>query len=308
MSDELSPDDIPLPGYNHHRVTSAREKISAALASHTEVLTENAFKSFVGAVKSCLPYIVTLQTVQDSLIGYLGKKLSLGDRQEIACRLSGNIDELCMQRTVLSHSKPVAPEWALSCVESVHVVRSSNGNLVNRLVFKILTGAYAGRDIVSNWSFKRFNYSAVVTNEKGIGFGLTRPRLNRDGEDLSRYTYKDYRQLIGFECYLLVDPRRCGDYPTYVAIGHNSGTQNHNRKLLLSRLRANSPCILSEKVQHNCYACPVGKSECPRAVRRLSCYRGTCKVCRVAGLIDPSEAAFRDMCTKCADIERKRKK
>lgn len=308
MSDELSAEDVPIPPYNHHRVTSTREKLVAALAQHNERLEGDRFTSFVGAVKMCLPYIVTTQTVHDSLLAYLGKELTAADRSNIACRLSGNLDELCIQKPVLSWSRPVSPEWSLSVIQSVHVVRRSDGQLKNRVVFTVLTGSYAGKSITVHWTFRRFNYSAVAVNENGFGFGLTRARFNKDGDDRSRYTYANYKQLIGFECYLLFDPKRCVDAPAFSAVGHNAGTQAHNRKLLLSRLRANSPCILSEKVQYSCYACPVGTDTCPRAVRVRTCYVGVCKQCKKKEVVDPSDPAFRDICIRCAELERRRKK
>jgi hypothetical protein len=292
--------ELPKPAYNFHAISKTADKIRQALQECTEKLEGNAFTSFVGRVKSQLSPHVTLETVKNSLTVYLGRTLTDQDRTSIAVRLAGNHELLSMQKPVLSWCCPRDYEWVLAEMSQISVVKASKG-LVNRVHFYVLSGSAAGYELVSNWSFGRFNREAVLTDAAGNGFGLTYARINRYGEDTGVYTYQDYRQLIGFHCYLLLDPKRSQDFPEFCEIGHSGGTMHRNRRLFKDRQRKNEPCLVDVKIQHDCYVCPLGKDKCPRAIRELSCVIGTCKICGKRALRDPSVKKYRELCLSCRD-------
>jgi len=292
--------ELPKPAYNFYTISKTAEKIRQALKECTDKLEGNAFTSFVGRVKSQLSPHVTLETVKNSLTVYLGKTLTDADRATIAIRLSGNHELLTMQKPVLSWCCPRDYEWVLAELSQVFVVKASKG-LVNRIHFQVLTGSAAGYELVANWSFGRFNREAVVPDTQGNGFGLAYARINKYGEDTGVYTYQDYRQLIGFHCYLLLDPKRSQEFPEFCEIGHSSGTMHRNRRLFKERLRKNEPCLVDPKIQHDCYVCPLGRDKCHRAIRESSCVIGSCKICKKRALRDSSLKKYRELCLSCRE-------
>jgi hypothetical protein len=274
------------PTYNYKRIMQTREKIRAALKDANKPLLGDVFTSLVGQVKMALPVVVTLATVSSCLSVYLGRTLTTFDKERIAKRLAGNLDELVLQRPVLSWCDARKPEWSLVEVSKVEVVKKAKGPL-NRVCFDALTGSCAGYELSALWSFKKFNYMAILQDDKGIGFGLTRAKLNKNGDDRSSYTYSDYRQLVGMHCFALIDPHRSTTEPEFYTIGHSSGTMAYNRALFSKRSRLRSPCLLDARVTYDCYVCPAGRDRCENAIRALSCTRLVCRSCKAVAYREP---------------------
>ena len=287
------------PSYNYKAVMSTRKKLAGVLGKVSVPLVGDVFVSLVGQVKMALPVVVTLETVTSCLSAYMGKSLSAVDRRIIAKRLAGNLPQLVLQQSVLSWCYVTKPEWVLATIAEVTVVRRKS-QLVNRLVFDAITGSCAGYDLMAFWSFKKFNFLATLLDKDGHGFGLTRPRLNKLGDDRSNYTYSSYIQLSGMHCFLLLDPRRSHLYPEFYTIGHGSGTMRYNRQLLAARVRNRSPCVLNSKISYDCYSCSMGRDRCDFAIREKTCIKSVCQRCKADSLLDPSDPDYSHLCLSCA--------
>jgi hypothetical protein len=290
---------LPKPRYEYTKVMAIRDKLRVAMSSFVEPLTGEVFASLVAALSAAMPSSVPTTAIGGSLTRYVGSVLTAEDRETIAKRLAGNLEQLKAGRPVLSWFAPKDPEWVLAEISNIVVV-NYRGSRHNRLTFDVITGSCAGYEAQAFWSFNKLSYLAVATQEhESYGFGLVSPRVTKLGEFRSKYAYKDYRQLIGMHCYLLLDPVKSKESPEFYTVGHAAGTSAHNRRLLKERTRELSPCLLDATISYDCYACAAGRDKCPRAVRLLTYRRRVCEACKKIGFVDPNDKEHVNVCMSC---------
>jgi hypothetical protein len=292
-------ESLPKPRYAYTKVMTTRSKLRVAMASFVSPLVGDVFQQFVAEVLKALPSSVPLSAVAGSLTSYVGSTLTADAREMIAKRLAGNLEQLKAGNSVLSWFAPKHPEWVLAEIADIRVVKS-RGSFRNRLTFDVITGSCAGYEAQAFWSFKKLGFLAVATQETDRhGFGLVSPRVTQMGDLRSKYSYKDYRQLIGLHCYLLLDPNRSRETPEFHTVGHAAGTAAHNRQLLKDRTRDLSPCLLDATISYDCYLCVAGRDKCPRAIRSLTFKRRKCGSCEQVSLVDPNDVEHPGVCISC---------
>lgn len=292
-------ESLPKPRYEHSKVMAIREKLRSVVLSFTEPLIGEVFQQCVSAIASVLPSGIATPAIAGSLTRFAGSTLTRDDCDLIAKRLAGNLEQLRAARPVLSWFSPQQPEWVLAEILEIKVV-NYRGSRCNKLTFDVITGSCAGYESQAFWSFNKLSVLAVKTQENDThGFGLVSARFTKSGDLRSKYAFKDYRQLIGLHCYLLLDPARSKETPEFYTVGHTAGTSAYNRRLLKRRTRELSPCILDATISYDCYACSAGRNKCSLAVRPLTHKRKVCVSCKQVGLVDPNDTEYTDVCMSC---------
>ncbi len=294
----------PLPGLSIKRILAHRDKLVSKLVSFVGGKLEgDLFHSFVDSLHEALPEDILKSTVHNSIKNLLTEELTQALLLETCWRMAGNIPTLMRHRPVTQWLFQSDFEWIPASVSDVFTSKQHK-QLVNTFTFQSLAGTLVPRKLMQTWSLKKTHYLATYRNEKGLGFGFCRSRINSRGEQRSQNLLSNVHQFYGLQCFLLLDPKRSQQDPFIVEIGHSYATVLHNRKLIAARDRQQTPCLKGFPATHECFCCPYGIDRCELATHNLTYIRSKCKCCEKLSFLNVEETDYLGFCTVCADTKR----
>jgi hypothetical protein len=295
----------PLPEMSIKRVLTSRDKLVGTLSPFiSTTLHGPSFISFVDQLHESMPDNILKTTVYNSVKSLLGKKMTRKLLVDTCWRMAGNLPALARHRPVTQWLHQAFFEWVPAHICDVRTIKQSK-QFVNIFTFQSLAGTVVPKKLTQTWSLKKTQYLATYRNEKGLGFGFNRSRINGRGEQRSQGLFLDVRQFYGLQCFLLLDPKRSQQDPFVIEIGHSHATMAHNRQLIMGRDRSQTPCLKGFPETYECFRCPFGTDQCVMATHLLTYKKCKCKQCKQLSFIDPLEIDHVGFCITCADIERK---
>ena len=265
------------------------------------VLTGTHYDSFLETILECLPNSVLKKTLDNNFKYLLGKPIDINKITNLTYLIAGNLEALINSQIITT---PIITEFSWAGAQIIDCSTQKKGNGLSHLIqFKILTGPLASQVMSQYWSFKKTAYLAVYRNDKNLGFGFNKSRINSKGDQRNKLIFNDLRQFYGLRCFVLFDPTRSQEVPYISEIGHKSSTMTYNQKLLRGRDRALTDCV--KKIQSNpeCYRCPYGVDRCMFATHSSTYLRGSCSVCKKTSFFDPKDLS---MCVDCTIRELKK--
>lgn len=262
------------------------------------------FHSFVDTLHRELPNNILRDTVLNSVKSVLKKTLTDQMLHDTCWRLAGNLERLLDQKPVPVWSRQTEFEWIPAEICEVKTLKRFN-RLENQIVFASLAGSIVPLQLVQFWSQRKTHYLATYRDQKGLGFGFSRSKINRRGEQVNRMLFYDVRQFYGLRCLLLLDPTRSKDDPYAFEIGHSSSLMKYNRDLLFYRDRLSNPCVRGLPDSQECFTCPFGTDKCYLATHPVTYTTGECPRCGAKGFFDPAEQDHVGICVNCVREERK---
>lgn len=262
------------------------------------------FHSFIDALHRNLPDNILRETVQNSVKSVLKKHLTDDMLYETCWRLAGNTERLLDQKPVPKWTRQTEFEWIPVEICETQTVKRFH-RLENQITFEALAGSIVPRKLVQFWSRRKTHYLATYRDEKGLGFGFGRSKVNSRGDQTGRMLFYDVRQFYGLRCLLLLDPEKSKDDPAAIEVGHASSLMGHNRKLLIARDRLQTPCVRGLSDTQECFKCPYGRDKCPYATHPVSYVIRNCPRCGPKKFFDPAEIDHPDICVNCVHEERR---
>jgi hypothetical protein len=278
----------------------------AALTDYLgQTLQGDAFFLFVDAVQNALPNGISRITVHNSVKHLLKKELTRWLLVETCWRLAGNINALVGSKPVARWTRQENFEWIPGQICEIQTIKK-HGQLMHEMSIQSLSGSIVPAKLNQLWSLKKTSYLATYRNEKGLGFGFGRSRVNRRGEQTGRNLFYDVRQFYGLRCYFLLDPKKSQPDPVAIEVGHTAATMNYNRTLIVARDRTITSCIKGLPDTQECYHCPYGTDKCVLATHAKTYTIANCSCCCQSGFFDPAEREYSTMCVNCVFTERKK--
>ena len=269
-------------------------------------LTQGVYDAFSEKLLSALPEGMPAASVTNSIKNLAGKVLTDSLLLELCWRIAANVDTMWVGNPVIDWTFQRKFEWIPVFVEEVHVVKQ-DGKLKNRFIFQSLAGSIVPRKLFQSWSFEKTTHLATNRDNKNLGFGFNRSKLNRLGENTARNLFWDYRQYAGLRCFLLLDPTRskARNEPTATEVGHSNSTMTYNKILITRRDRNVTPCFhkLSDSIE--CHQCPYGTDRCEMATHPSTYTIVSCKACKTRGYCNQDDKLHPDVCVNCAAVRRK---
>lgn len=268
-------------------------------------LEGDTFFVFVDRVQAALPDGISRSTIHNSVKYLLKKDLTPALLSELSWRLAGNVNQLVGNKPVPQWTRQRNFEWIPVQICEVQTVKKHK-QLMHELVFQSLAGTVVPRKLTQSWSLKKTSYLATYRNEKGLGFGFGRSRVNSRGEQTGQNLFYDVRQFYGLRCFLLLDPQRSHPDPVAIEVGHNHASMTYNKCLIVARDRTRTSCIKGLPDTTECYHCPYGIDHCVLATHPRTYTRGQCPRCQAQGFFDPCETEYRSTCLNCVFELRKK--
>lgn len=284
--------------------TPAQQKLQVELVEELKPfegvrLTGDTYVKFLSTLKNCGGFW-QVQTLHKHFKGMLDQTVTEGDLLNVSWLVAGNYSEL-FRDNVLQFGELNTLAWELAEVVDVNTVRKDQ-QLMQLFQFRILTGPLASQVITNYWSLKKTSYLATYRDEKNYGFGFSRSRINKKGEELSHCIFSHVRQFFKLRCYLLLDPERSNTLPYVKEVGHRNGTMGYNRKLIGRRDRSLQSCLKQLPNNPECYQCPYGLDHCELATHERTYKKGTCSGCGKLSFFDPTDIS---RCIVCVTQELK---
>ena len=280
-------------------VLKRRTKLISSLNEFlSQRLEGDTFFVFVDRVQAALPDGISRNTIHHSVKYLLKKDLTPALLSEMSWRLAGNVNQLVGNKPVPQWTRQRNFEWIPAQVCEIQTVRKYK-QLMHELVFQSLAGTIVPRKLCQSWSLKKTNYLATYRNDKGLGFGFGRSRINNRGEQTGQALFYDIRQFYGLRCFLLLDPQRSCPDPFAIEVGHTHATMAYNKQLIVARDRSRSPCLKGLPDTAECYHCPCGTDRCVLATHSRTYVPGLCPRCQIQGFVDPAELEYHNMCLNC---------
>ena len=268
-------------------------------------LQGDTFFLFVDAVQRALPNGISRITVHNSVKHLLKKELNHQLLSDTCWRLAGNINSLVAAKPVAKWTRQDHFEWIPVQVSEIQTIKK-HGQFMHDITARCLAGSVAPGYLTQTWSLKKTSYLAVYRNEKGLGFGFGRSRINGRGEQMGRNLFNDIRQFYGLRFYLLLDPKRSQTDPVAIEVGHTTATMNYNKRLIVARDRTRTSCLRGLPDTQECYHCPYGTDKCVLATHPKTYTIAKCSRCCKPGFFDPTEQEYSKMCVNCVFAERKK--
>lgn len=297
-------EEVEFPAYNINNIRKRRDRLYLAIVKYKgHIVKGDVYHTVVDLLHQNLPDNIMRSTVEKSVRSLLNKTLTKELAFQTAWRLAANTDQLLLQQPVVAPIGQLKPEWMLAQV--TNITNDHQGNrFAYRLHFQILAGNLAGTKVYQSWSTNKCFYLATVKNSKGLGFGFGKRKYNKRGEQVGSLLFITPQQYYGLRCYLLIE----GDnlfQPKIKSVGHSVSTASYNKKLITSRDRAKTDCLLNLPNNPECHTCPLGENNCRVALRPMTLVTVDCPRCSSKALRDPMDFDQPDLCIKCAETTRK---
>lgn len=166
--------------------------------------------------------------------------------RKTAWRLAANYHELIKGKACPLNTDEMPVHEATGIISVIAATRTAKNKPMLKVGFRIWTGPYAGQLICYSFPYK---YASILYRQ-----AATRPRKTKFVSPLL---------LSGFKCYITIGWYR--DQPKVEKITFSSTHHAYNTDLLRKRFRRLAKCPLGQKM--DCFACPLGRDQCDRAVR-----------------------------------------
>lgn len=285
----------PIPSVSIKYIVDKKRSLFDNLVSFQDkVLSGQTYDDFLEKILFSVPSGVLKTTLDNNFKYLLGSTLEVTKINNLSFLIAGNLDAL-LNRHIISISRLDALDWAAAQIVDAKTVKRNNG-LMHAFQFRILTGPLAAQVMTQYWSFKKTAYLAVYRNDKNIGFGFNRSKINSKGEQRNKLIFNDIRQFYGLRCFVLFDPSRSQELPYIAEVGHRPSTMEYNQKLLKARDRSVTDCIKGLKHNPECYRCPYGTDKCPIATHPKTYLKGNCPICNRLSFFDPQDVS---QCVDC---------
>lgn len=286
------PPPPPLPKLNLKKVLEQRAALAAEFQclAHQEAAADvlaTTAAVIVRVLGKSVPDSVALETARAHLSGRTPDESSL---RELAWRLAGNAEVLRSGTPLYPFRGFSAPTWVPCQIASAWKDVNRAGEPTANYEMIALAGAYCPGAIKKRFSMR----AAALVGRKHLGFSRTR----------GSRPFRDYRQLVGLRCWVLVDRKNRRDgRPDFKLLQASSAMTQHNREVLKLRLRDGMKC--PRGFLHPCHACPVGyrgEDRCPAATHPVAWVVAACPVCDETTWCDPTRPG---PCVRCREDTRK---
>jgi len=244
---------VPVPRYCLQRYAKLREKLlNKALGPFYGVTPYGKdFDRLVQALTAALPK-VTFRTIYDSVRSLAGVTLTVEVINNLAWRLSANIERLQMELAVPEWSQQAWPEWVpvhvLSC-EAYRTQQRRHGGLFR---LRVLAGTPCPRIIRTFWSNE---FCAMLARRLGYT------------AKWGKYPFRRREELVSMRMLVLVDPKYCqAEQLGFKNVLVSSALLKWNRGIIRQRFRVGWECPYA--YLHPCFDCHVGYVDCPAATHR----------------------------------------
>lgn len=297
----------PVPNLSIKKVLDRRDKLTGALTGYLgHKLTEGQYESFKHTLIEALPQGIPVTAIENSIKNLAGKTLSDKDLLNFCWRIAANMDSLWNSQPVLEWVYQKDFEWVPVEIAEIYVVKF-NGKIKNQLIFQSLAGSIAPKTLIQYWSFEKTSYLATFRDDKNNGFGFSRSRLNKRGDQTGRNLFLDYRQYGGLRCFLLIDPykSKIQNAPVAIEVGHNGATTSYNTNLIVKRNRLINPCLKGYGHDIECFHCPYGSDKCEIATHPRTYSMIKCKDCNKPYYCDSGDNLYGTICISCAAVRRR---
>jgi hypothetical protein len=222
-------------------------------ADNLELLTSDVLEGLNGA---------SVNAVRRTLTGLVGKTVDLKLAKYLSIRFAGNAKKFKECESIPVEFVYMPPsEWFLVRIDDVFKAAKSKKN---EDIFKmtVCSGLPAGETLTQVWSSAKQFFLAKFKDDRGYGFGFSKSRLDRAGDEKNAGVFYSPRQFVGLFFFGLLAINTFDNELKLDKLAHSSMSWAHNRELIKLRDRKHAPCIKKPTLQLNCCHCPISYRIC----------------------------------------------